>query len=153
MRRASSAAGSPGHRARRGVALLGAVAALVVVSALVATAGWHVLLNRRLAERREHQLQAGWLARAGVELATARLLGDPEGYAGESAEPVARSQVRVTVEREKGSSETFRVVSEARYPTDGRGVVVRELTRRLRRVSEGGRVRLEVLPAEEPASR
>jgi hypothetical protein len=129
------------------------VAALVVVSALVATAGWHVLLNRRLAERREHQLQAGWLARAGLELAAARLLGDPEGYAGESAEPVARSLVRVTVQREKGSPDTFRVVSEARYPTDARGVVVRELTRRLRRVSEGGRVRLEVLPPEGSASR
>jgi type II secretory pathway component PulK len=144
-------AGRWGSRSRRGAALVGVLVALALVTVLMATVGWHMVANRRLAEHRQQQLQADWLARAGIEMAVARLLSDPGGYRGETLEPVSRSQVRITVEGERGGANRFRLVSEARYPTGDRyRVVVRSLSCRVRRVTDGDRVRIEVVPAREP---
>jgi type II secretory pathway pseudopilin PulG len=123
---------------------MGALVALAVLSLLLATIGWHFVTNRRLAQRREHQLQAAALARAGVELAVGRLLTDPEKYTGESVTLLPQSQVSIKVEREPGTPDTFRVVSEARYPTDTPETVLRALTRCVRRHPDGPRVRVEV---------
>src|SRR5918911_233524 len=95
--------------ARTGVALLGALAALSVVSVVMVAVSWHLTANRRLAERRQHQLQADWLARAGVELAVGRLLTDADKYTGESVELLPRSQVRIQVQKEPGVANAFRV--------------------------------------------
>src|SRR4051794_17799207 len=134
---------------RRGVALIGALVALSVVSVVLVATGWHFAANRRLAERRQHQLQAAWLARAGVELAAGRLLTDPGEYTEESVELLPRSRVRLTVRREPGAPNSFRVVSEARYPADAPTAVVRSLTRLVRRKAGGAGVRLEVAVAGE----
>ena len=83
----------------------------------------------------------------------ARLLTNPDKYTGESAELVPGSQVRVTVQAERGSPDCFRVVSEARYPAGTTGVVMRSVTRRFRRVTDGSLVRIEVIPAGKSASR
>jgi hypothetical protein len=150
MRRTCSmAAGGSG---RAGVALIGTLAVLAVVSVLLMTIGAQMLSNRRLAERRAEQLQADWLARAGVELAIGRLLA-AEGYTGETTELIPRSEVRVTVGRDEKSPGTFRVVSEARFPTDTREVVMRSVTRLVRRVKDGDRIRIEALPVDEAESR
>src|SRR5918911_63539 len=94
---------------RRGVALLAALVTLSLVSVVLVAVSWQITANRRLAERRQHQLQADWLARAGVELAVGRLLADPDKYTGESVELLPRSQVRIQVQKEPGVANAFRV--------------------------------------------
>jgi hypothetical protein len=148
----SALAGRPGGR-RRGIALVGALAALMLVSAMMASIGWHMAANRRMAEHRQDEIQAGWLARGGIELAAIGLLDAPDKYKGETAKPAPRSEVRVTVEREEGAKDVFRVVSEVRYHADVRTRVVRSIERRLRRVSDGSKVRIEVLPAKKTVAR
>lgn len=133
---------------RKGMALLAAVAAMAVVSALLVSVAWHFVANRRLAERRQEQLQVGWLARAGVELAIGRLLSEPKEYTGEKALLLPDSLVRVTVKPIAGSKDRFEVVSEARIPIEGRRGITRTETRRVRRVSEAGTVRIEMIPEE-----
>jgi type II secretory pathway pseudopilin PulG len=130
---------------RRGAAAVWALVVLAVLAATTAAVTAQLLANRRWLDQRHNQLQAAWLARAGAELAAARLLTDPSGYTGEAVEPIPASQVRVDVHREPGSPDTFRVTSEARYPTDGQVVVLRSVERRLRRTVANDRVRIEVL--------
>jgi hypothetical protein len=132
---------------RRGAALMGVVVALAVLSLVLGTVAWHIVANRRLAERREQRLQAAALARGGVELAVGRLLTDPEKYTGESVSPLPQSEVTIRVQKEPGSADSFRVVSEVRYPTDAPQPVVRSIERRVRRQADGPRVRVEILTA------
>jgi hypothetical protein len=121
------------------------VAALALVSVVSAAVVWQCLAGRRLLGHRQHELQADWLARAGVELAADRLLADPAGYTGESAEPIPGAEVRVEVRAEPGSANVFRVTSTARFPRDGPDTVLRSATRSFRRTSRGDRVGLEVV--------
>jgi hypothetical protein len=121
------------------------VVALAVVSVVSAAVTWQCLASRRLLDRRQHQLQAESLARAGVELAADRLLTDPAGYRGESVELIPGAQVRIEVRADEGAADVFRVTSEARFPKDGRDSVRRSARRSFRRTSKGGQVRLEVV--------
>ena len=134
---------------RRGVALLAVVIALALVSVMLGATTWQLLAHRRTLERRLHQAQAVWLARAGVERAVARLLAEHEGYAGETVELIPASQLHIAVKRVPGQAEVFDVTSEARFPADALHPVVRSLTVRYRRVVEGNRVRImrEELPS------
>jgi hypothetical protein len=131
--------------APRGVALMGAVVVLTVVSALMMAMAWQILANRRMLEHRTYELQAQWLARAGAERAADRLLVNPHDYQGESFEPVELSSVRIEITAEPDSTGRFRVICEARYPTDADDMVVRSVTRRVERLSDGTRVRLRVI--------
>ncbi|HXG10569.1 MAG TPA: hypothetical protein VNK04_12480 [Gemmataceae bacterium] len=137
---------APGRGSRRGFATAWAVVVLAVLGLVTGAIVWQMLAARRWQERRENQVQAGWLARSGLELAAARLLNDPTGYEGESAEIIPGSKVRIEVQSEPGVLETYRVTSEARCPADGPNAVVRSVTRRLRRITEKGQVRIEVVP-------
>ena len=139
-----------GRGSRRGMALIGVLVALALVTALLAAIGVHLMANRRLAEHRQHQLQAEWLARAGVELGIARLLTDPDGYTGETVEPIPSSRVSIRVKKESGAANHFDVVSEAIYPASSRDRVARSLKCRVRRVIDSGRVRIEVVPPAAP---
>lgn len=85
---------------RRGVAAVWMLVVLAVLSAALAATAWQHVASRQLLDRRHHQLQAAWLARAGVELAAARLLADPDAYAGEAIAVIPASQVRITVRDE-----------------------------------------------------
>jgi hypothetical protein len=76
------------------------VIVLTVLAGLSAVIAAQHLAGRRQLDHREKQLQADWLARAGVELAAARLLTGPAGYTGEELSPLSGSQVRITVRRE-----------------------------------------------------
>jgi hypothetical protein len=119
--------------------------ALVVVGAVVAAVGWQCLAGRRLLDHRQDQLQAEWLARAGLELAADRLLADPAGYKGESAELVPGAVVRVEVRADPAARDVFRVTSEARVSRGGPDAVVRTARRTFRRTEEGRGVRLEAV--------
>jgi hypothetical protein len=122
-----------------------AVVALAVVATVTAAVTWQVLAGRRLVERRQHQLQADWLARAGVELAADRLLRDPAGYRGESVELAPGAVVRVEVRPDPADAGVFRVTAEARFPPEGRDAGRRSVTRSFRRATRGDRVVLEVV--------
>lgn len=136
------------HPSRRGLALLGALVVLGLIAALMATIAALMVANRRLEERREASLQAGWLARAGVELAIARLLERPDNYTGETVEPIAQAKVQISV-KPADDKDTFQVTSEARYPSDGPTAATRTLTLRVRRTTAEGKVRAEVLPPKQ----
>ena len=70
-----------------------AVVAMAVVATVTTAVTWQLLAGRRMLEQRQRQLQAEWLARAGVEIAAARLLVDPTGYQGELMEMIPESQL------------------------------------------------------------
>jgi hypothetical protein len=76
------------------------VVVLAVLTAVVGAITWQHLTARRLLDQRHQQLQAVWLARAGLELAAARLLADPAGYTEESVALLPEAQVRITVRSE-----------------------------------------------------
>lgn len=137
---------------RRGAALLIAVVALGVVAVVSVAIVRNCLACRRLLDRRQHEVQAEWLARSGVELAAARLLADPASYKGEAVELIAGAQVRIEVRSDQATPNVFRVTSAARFPRDGPDVVQRSVTRSLRRTPRGDQVRIEVIAEGPPAS-
>lgn len=159
-------------RSRPGVAAVWMLVVLAILSAVVMTTTWQHLAARRTLDQRFKQLQADWLARAGVELAAERLLTKPGDYSGETVAPLPGSQVRITVRSEpflpfvgsqivglsgsapgallgaaglntKPASSGFVVTSEARYRADEPLVVVRSLSARFQRLVEGDRVHLK----------
>jgi hypothetical protein len=132
---------------RHGAALIGVVVAIAVVSVLLAAITWQNVANRRLVQRRHHQLQSAWLARSGVETAVAKLLNDP-AYKGETIKPVESSKVKIAVVPEKGKANLFRITSEARFPDHQSEVVVRSVTREFRRIVDGGKVRMETVSSK-----
>jgi len=123
---------------------------LSVLTVLMAVITWQVLANRRWLDRRQNQMQAVWLARSGLELAATRLLSNPAGYSGESLQLIPESEIRIEVQRGSDSANSYSVTSEARYPASGKAVVVRSLTRRLRRVTGKEGVRVEVVATNRP---
>lgn len=138
--------------ARPGSALLVAVVSLAVVAALAAAVAWQCMAGRRLLDRRQSELQAEWLARAGVELAADRLLADPAGYTGESVELLPGTRVRIEVRTDPAANDVFRVTSEARTAGGGTETVLRSAGRTFRRTERDKAVRLEVVPQSEVAS-
>jgi hypothetical protein len=133
---------------RRGVALVIVLAILSMMSLFMMTITAQILSNRRTVEHRGQQLQAALLARAGIERACTRLLSDPAKYRGESIELMPNSQLHIEIQPDPKSKDTFLVTSEAFYPADNPHGVKRLLARRLHRVSDGSRVRIEVQPAD-----
>ena len=133
---------------RHGVALVIVLAILSMISFFMVTITAQILSNRRTVEHRGQQLQAAWLARAGIERACSRLLSDPAKYTGESIELMPNSQLRIEIQPDPKSKDTFLVTSEAFYPADNPHGVKRLLARRLQRVPDGPRARVEVQPAD-----
>lgn len=130
---------------RRGVAAAWAIVVLGVLGLILGTLAVQLVANRGVLNRREDRAQSLWLARAGIELAAARLLGDPAGYQGETVKPVPEGQVKITVQADKGAPNVFVVTSEARYPTGNPHPVVEVAARRFRRSVDKGQVRLEAI--------
>ncbi len=120
-------------RRRPGLVSLWAVLVLGIIGSLCAVVTMQGLAQRRLVEHRQEQLQAEWLANSGLELAAERLRADPAGYQGETVAPIPRSRVQITVEALKDRPDTYRVSSEARYPTDRKQSVLLTRTRTYQR--------------------
>jgi Tfp pilus assembly protein PilX len=133
---------------RRGVALVILLTILSMISLFMMTITAQILSNRRTVEHRGQQLQAAWLARAGMERACSRLLSDPAKYTGESIELVPNSELHIEIQRDPKSKDTFLVTSEAFYPADNPHGVKRLLARRLHRIPDGARAHIDVQPAD-----
>ena len=127
---------------RAGAALLLLLMVLGLLALLLGSITIQIAANRRMLLRREHQMQALWLARSGVELAAAKWLADPQAYKGEKTAIIPESQVEIVVAVDK---DHVIVTSEARYPADGPSPVVRAESCRFRRVQDGAKLRLESL--------
>jgi Tfp pilus assembly protein PilX len=111
------------HPARqpRGAALVMAMVALLVVTLMAAALVQALVAGHRQARRYGDQLQAQWLAEAGLARAAAKLQGDPT-YQGEiwqapitknASDAADAGQVTITVE-----AATKKLIVEAVYPTD-----------------------------------
>jgi hypothetical protein len=98
---------------------------------------------------RHDQFQAEWLARAGVELAAAKLLTGPAAFTLEKQDLMPDSKVRVVVEEAGDDIYSVAVDAEMR-PPDGTPAA-RLATARFRRVVKGGIVRLEALAPQSRA--
>lgn len=132
-------------RRRRGVAVIWMLMVLGLLTALIANIARQHFNNRRALQQRQKQLQADWLARAGLELAAARLLANPQGYTGEALTPISGARLQITVAHEPKEPPTFLIACEASYGTDDPWPAVRSLTGRFRRLIADDLVRLERL--------
>lgn len=127
---------------RRGVVLAAALVCLIVVTALGGLLLNATLGAQRQALRREHQLQALWLAESGAERARAALAESAE-YRGESWQLEAEqlggtypALIAIQIEAGDGPS-AGRIVVEAAYPKDHPRRVVWTQTLRMQ-ASPGG---------------
>lgn len=95
--------------ARDGTILVIALICLLLVTVLTASLTRTALLQREQVLRDEFQLQAEWLAEAGIDRAAVRLRSEP-AYTGEEWRPAADvgeiplGQVRIDVVREESDS-------------------------------------------------
>src|SRR6476661_2905077 len=108
---------------RSGITVMWVLIILTVIAATSATAAWQFSAGRRTLERRLNRVQALWLARAGGEIAAARLLAEPDAYTGETAAPIAESRIHITVEKDAARANTYKVRCEVKYPEEGPGAV------------------------------
>jgi hypothetical protein len=159
--------------ARRGIAAVWLMIVLTVLAGLFTVITAQHLSGRRGLDRRQKQLQAEWLARAGIERGVARLLTSAD-EASETVALIPGSQVRISVGRAppvpvgaisavalaprpllalaalaaapaRPARPTYVVTSEARYRVDEPPPVVWSQSRRFRRTESDGVVRVTPL--------
>jgi type II secretory pathway component PulK len=132
------------------MAIMIALAVLASLSVILSMTAVQIVAQRRTLNQRHHQLQAEWLARAGVELAAARLLEKPAAFTEEQRDLVPESKVRIAVE--KTGEDVYRVTAEAAVNLQDGPAVARTANGRFRRTVSDGTVRLEALAPEKDVS-
>jgi type II secretory pathway component PulK len=128
-------------RSRQGFALVVALVVMAVLSVLLSVVTVQVVSQRKLLVQRQRQLQAEWLARAGVEIAAARLLEKPEAFSDDKVKLLDDAKVRIAVE--KAGSTTFDVKVDVEVGAKDESQVVRTLTARFEREEKEGRFFLQ----------
>ena len=128
---------------RKGGAFLIVLVALALVGIAMSTTAWRMTASRRFLDRRHQELQAQWLARSGIEMAAALLLSVPGQYAGETAELLANSTVRIRV-TPIAAPDRYRVISDALYPKDAHGPVRCSVECEVKRILHAGTIELVV---------
>lgn len=127
---------------RRGMALLMALVAMAVISVVLAVMTSQIVAQRQMARHRQRQLQADWLARAGVEFAAAKLLENATPFVDDKQELAPDSKLRIVVE--KGETDSFQVTVDAQVGLQDRAVM-RSVSSHFRRSDQGGAVRLQAI--------
>jgi type II secretory pathway component PulK len=130
------------HARRNGLALVWSLVILFALGVLAGTAAWQIVAARATLDRREHSLQALWLARSGAELASARLLDDPN-YTGETIEIIPDSNL--TIEVTRVDDQGFRIHCASTYPVSDRTPTTRSFTWNATRSSDSLGLRLDIL--------
>lgn len=97
---------------RRAFTIVYAMVALVLIGSLTNDATRSVLAMRRAVESRRSVVQGEWLARAGLDIATARLAADPK-YRGEKLN-LAAGTIEITI----GEQIVARAVVASAGPAD-----------------------------------
>jgi hypothetical protein len=134
---------------RRAIASAWALVVLSVLAVFSVAISGQFLSGRHWLERRQEQVQALWLARSGIEFVEAGLLSDPDKVTGEMPDLLPGWGVHIEVRKEKELSGTYTITSEARFPPEN-SRIRRSLTRQVRRISEKGNVRMEVVAPMPP---
>ena len=129
---------------RKGFALITALIVMAVLAIVLTVVTMQIVAQRNLLRQRERQLQADWLARAGVELAAARLLDSPMEFSEERSDLAPAGKVKIDV---KKSADVFVVSAEAEVGLAGEKAVIRAAIGRFRRTDSGGVIRLQTVPA------
>lgn len=125
---------------RSGAALILIVVALAAVTLVTGLLLRQSLGNRKMLEHREHQFQALWAARAGLELAYEKCTRDGS-YRGETIELLNTIPVKIEA---KLNGDILEVSSEARYAAGP--PVVGTVHARYRLMRTGDKVSLTPLP-------
>ena len=133
-------------RARRGLALLMALVAMAVITVVLSVITTQIITQRQMVRQRQRQFQAEWLARAGVELAAAKLLESPTAFVDPKQELVPDSKLRIVVEKAEGDA--FKVTADAEVGLAEGRPVSRSATSHFRRTDKGGTIRLEAVTAD-----
>ena len=131
------------RRSRCGVAAVWALVVLAVVATVSAALVGRFAATRRQVDAYRNRTQAEALARAGYELAVARLLTKPDDLA-ETATPIPGGEVKVVAKKDAGG--VYRVASVARYAPDGAPAVALTVSRAVKRVESPDGVRVEAVP-------
>jgi len=130
---------------RKGAALIMAIVAMAAVTIILSVIVTQVVAQRQMVRQRHRQMQAEWLARAGVELAAARLLQSAEPFKDDDQEFVTDSKVHVAVEK---AGDVYVVTVQAEVGLAGPRGVKRDATRLFRRSEKDGVARLEAVTQE-----
>lgn len=113
------------HGPRGGIAAVWALVVVAMVTALAAAAAARLVAARKQTDSYRNRAQAEWLARAGHELAVARLLATPDGYTGETATPTPGGEVTVVVRPDPARKGVYRVECEAKLTVNGTATAAR----------------------------
>ena len=133
---------------RQGVALVMALVVMAILAVILTVVTRQIVSQRHTLHHRHRQLQAEWLARAGVELAAARLLEDPTAFAQENHDLLPDAMVRIVVE--KAGQDMYTVTVEAELGPKDEALMVRTSRSRFRRAESDGAIRLQALQSEKP---
>lgn len=126
---------------RNGVALITVLVILAVLAIVLAVISAQIFAQHNLLRTRERQLQAQWLARAGVEWAAARLLDDPREFQAELTDLAPGGVVKVDVK--KTGAGVFTVSADAAVALPDEKPVLRSASAQFRRTESKGEIRLQ----------
>jgi hypothetical protein len=121
-----------------------ALAVLAVLAIIMGAVFAQGLRGRRMSDLRGERLQTLWLARSGLEVAGARLVGEPS-YSGETITPLPDSLITIKVQRR---GDDYILMSEARYAPENSTPLVRRLERHYRLIGKPGRRFLQASGSE-----
>ena len=130
-------------KCRRGGALIIALVAMSIIVLVLSMLTAQVVMQRNLVRQRHRQVQAEWLARAGIETAAARLLSQAEPFTDDNLEIAPDSKLRVAVEK---AGDAFVITASAEVGLEGGRPILREINARFRRTEVEGRILLERSP-------
>jgi hypothetical protein len=127
---------------RPGVAIIMALVLMAVLAVVFTAVTWQVVSQRRLLRERERQLQAVWLARAGLEIAAGRLLDSPVPFPEEN---YVLPDARVHIVVEKKGDDLYAVSAAVELGTQEDPLpVARDLNSYIRRSDKSGIITLHV---------
>ena len=132
---------------RRGAALIAVLVAIAALTIILTVVTSQVFAQRKMVQARQHQLQADWLARAGVEWAADRLLQNPNAFTEEKTDLAPRGTVQIVVE--KGAANHFTITADASVGEKAGPAVARSHSVRFQRTDKGGEVLLVAVAAED----
>jgi hypothetical protein len=121
--------------------------ALVVMASLaviLSVTAMQCFAARQMLDLRHRQLQADWLARAGVELAAARLLGSSGTFTEDKLDLLPDAKVHIAVEQ--SGQDVFTITADAEVGAKEEAPVARTARGRFRRMDNDGVIRLQAIP-------
>jgi type II secretory pathway pseudopilin PulG len=137
MRHQSRSCGRPG------VAIIAALVVMAILTILLTVVTMQIAAQRQTLRNRHRQMQAEWLARAGVEFAVARLLESPAGFSQEQTDLLPDAKVHIVVER--SAPGVYSITADAAVGQKDEAPVRRSANARFRRTDTKGAVRLQAV--------